>query len=88
MYRLLLLCLGVRLGEPPTVARIEVEGNDRTRASTFTSLLPRPLPTALTPGDVEEVERRIRNLELFDDVAVAITGPALRVRVREKHSLI
>ncbi len=85
---LFLLLLGVTLDEPSPVARIEIEGNVRTRTSTFASLLPRPLPTSLAPADIAEVERRIRNLEIFDDVAVAVGGAALRVRVRAKHTII
>lgn len=72
----------------PYVEALQIEGNTRTRASTVAELLPRPLPTVMTDEELQEVERRVRNLEIFDDVHVERRGSLLHVRVREKWTLI
>ena len=71
-----------------TVEALEIEGNTRTRAATIKELLPRALPTVMTDDELGEVERRVRNLEIFDDVTVERRGSVLHVRVREKWTLI
>jgi hypothetical protein len=50
-------------------------------------LLPRPIPSEFTRTEVEEFERRIRNLSLFDRVQVATHDGNLAVDVQEKFSL-
>ena len=69
------------------IAAVVVDGNARTRESTFVDLLPRPLPSRYTRDELTEFERRVRNLSLFDDVSVAVEGSAIRVHVREKTSI-
>lgn len=62
-------------------------GRARTRASTVEGLLPRPLPTGLSDDELVELDRRLRNLEIFDDVAVQRANEVLSVRLREKFTL-
>ncbi len=78
----------VRADGSRRIETLEIEGNHRTRASTIADLLPTPLPAAMADAEVRELERRVRNLEIFDDVAVEARGPVLHVRVREKWTLI
>lgn len=66
---------------------LEVEGLGSTKRETIVELLPRPLPTALTPAEVTELSRRIRNIGLFDFVSVDVAGRVLRVRVRRKTTI-
>jgi hypothetical protein len=70
------------------ISSLRVEGNAKTRPSTFRSLLPRDLPAALSAAEVLEFERRVRNLEIFDAVDVHVDGAELVVVVREKWTLI
>lgn len=88
MIATLVIARGARAGEPGRIETLEVEGNARTRSSTIAELLPRHLPATMTDAEVRELERRIRNLEIFDDVAIETRGPVLHVRVREKWTLI
>jgi hypothetical protein len=66
---------------------LELEGAERTRRPTIAALLPRPLPARLSRSELDEFERRLRNLAIFDDVSVATEGDRLSVRVREKLTL-
>ena len=71
------------------VSEVEITGTERTRATTLTELLPRRPPARYSDADLRELERRISNLEIFDDVAVERVPPhTLRIRAREKWSLI
>ncbi|MFO0735071.1 MAG: hypothetical protein U0270_04295 [Labilithrix sp.] len=72
---------------PRHVNRIEMKGIDRTRESTLLGVLPRPLPTTFTPEELEEYERRVNNLAIFDLVTIAIEDDVLVVDVREKWTL-
>jgi hypothetical protein len=65
-----------------------VRGNERTHASTVSSLLPRDPPARYTPDEIDEFERRLGNLELFDRIQVEVVGEELRITVREKWTLI
>lgn len=67
--------------------RVRLEGARRTRAWAIERLLPRPLPAALGPAELQEFERRVRNLGIFDEVALFREGQTLVVRVREKFTL-
>lgn len=71
-----------------SIEELAISGNRRTRSTTFEALLPRPLPTALGDPEIDELERRIRNLGIFDAVTVARRGHQLDVTVREKWTLI
>lgn len=70
------------------VERTEIAGIAKTRENTILELLPRRLPAVLTDEDVAELERRINNLAVFDDVVVERRGPVLRIVVREKWTLV
>jgi hypothetical protein len=80
------LCGTSAYAEP--IADLRIEGNAKTRPSTFRSLLPRELPADLSAAEVREFERRVRNLEIFDAVDVRVDGADLVVVVREKWTLI
>ena len=70
------------------IDRVVVRGAHRTRESTIASLLPRPIPTVLSPVELVELERRLYNLGIFDRVQLTVEGTRLRVDVREKWTLI
>lgn len=69
------------------VDALEADGLGSTKLSTLTELLPRPLPTQLTPAELVEFTRRIKNLALFDSVKVNVEGRLLRVTVSRKASI-
>lgn len=73
--------------EERVVQHLRLEGNVRTRHTAIAALLPRELPTELTARELEEFDRRVRNLGIFDEVYVAIEGTTLKVQVREKFTL-
>jgi hypothetical protein len=71
------------------ISKVEISGIERTRPSTLTDLLPRQPPAFYSDAELRELERRISNLEVFDEVAVDRTVPdTLRIRAREKWTLI
>ena len=75
--------------EPVPIERVEIIGNRRTRQDTVLELLPRPPPAFYSKDEIEELERRLNNLEIFDEVRVKRQGPRLVVvDVREKWTLI
>lgn len=76
-------------GEDDTIAinTLEISGLLHTAEDTIRRLLPRPIPSEFTRTEVEEFERRIRNLSLFDRVQVATHDGNLAVDVQEKFSL-
>ena len=75
--------------EDGTIAihKVEISGLLHTTEDTIRRLLPRPIPSEFTRTEVEEFERRIRNLSLFDRVQVAAHDGNLAVDVQEKFSL-
>lgn len=92
---LVALCLLVILGFPNRafaegflIERVELEGLHRTRESTLLDLLPRAAPALFQIGEIQEFERRVGNLEIFDSVSVTIEQTILKVEVREKWSLV
>jgi hypothetical protein len=68
------------------ITTLEIEGSDG-KEDEIAELLPRPLPTALTGAEIVELTRRIKNLALFDKVAVEQRGAVLAIRVRRKFVL-
>jgi hypothetical protein len=75
-------------GAPATFVRaLRPSGLERTRPSTLRGLLPRPLPASLTRAELDEFERRLNNLGVFDSVAVSVSGDELVVTLREKFTL-
>lgn len=85
----LLLAAGeAKAAGPVRVEHVELSGLSRTRSSTVLELLPRPPPADYTDAELAEVERRINNLAIFDQVAVERRGPKLHIQVREKWTLI
>lgn len=69
------------------IDRVVIEGTIHTRDTTLTRLLPRPTSNHFTRAELEEFERRVRNLSLFDEVHVTREGSLLRVAVHEKVTL-
>jgi hypothetical protein len=70
------------------VERIEISGLRRTREATILSLLPRALPSVYGDAELREIERRLANLEIFDETRVSVAGSTMTVHVREKWTLI
>jgi hypothetical protein len=73
---------------PRRVVGVELDGLEATRANTVLALLPRPAPSTYTPLELDEFERRLNNLGIFDAVLVACRGPLLSVVLREKWTLV
>lgn len=69
------------------IERISIEGLLHTKADTIVRLLPRPVPGDFTRAEVDEFERRVRNLSLFDHVDVTREERNLKVIVQEKITL-
>ncbi len=76
------------VGRAGCIDRLDLGPRGRLRPSVVDDLLPRPLPTCLSAAEVDEFERRLSSLNLFDDVNVGREGVVLRVRLREKWTLI
>ena len=90
---LMLLCMSwasvaTSAEDPCPPVRIDVEGLGRVSRSVIDELLPREPPACYTPSELSEFERRIWGLGVFDSVAVDRRKDALRVKVREKWTLI
>ena len=78
---------GIADGEPVSIETVQVEGLIHTRKETILRLLPRSLPAEFTRVEVEEFERRVQNLSLFDRVQVTRAGQNVTVDVQEKVTL-
>ncbi len=78
---------GLADSDPMRIEQIYVDGLIHTKQDTITRLLPRSLPAEFTRVEIEEFERRVRNLSLFDHVLVARVEDTLNVAVREKITL-
>jgi hypothetical protein len=81
---------------PPTAAvtitvrteAVTLRGLDRTRPQTVLELLPRAPPAQYTEAELEEFQRRLWNLGIFDYVQLLRTPAGLDVVLREKWTLI
>ena len=82
-----LAATGLRDSEPMRIEQIYIDGLIHTKSDTITRLLPRALPAEFTRAEIEEFERRVRNLSLFDHVLVARAEDTLNVAVQEKITL-
>lgn len=90
----------VRVPDPPVerparataprfrIDELVVKGAARTRFDTIAGLLEAHPPLELDEAAVDEFERRIRNLAIYDAVRVERRGGKLVVTVREKWTLI
>lgn len=78
---------GIADGETVSIDTVQIEGLIHTQQETILRLLPRSLPAEFTRAEVEEFERRVRNLSLFDRVQITRTGPNVTVDVQEKITL-
>ena len=78
---------GIAEGETVQIDTVHVEGLIHTEQETIIRLLPRSLPAEFTRAEVEEFERRVRNLSLFDRVQVTRAGQNVTVDVQEKITL-
>ena len=65
-----------------SINTLEISGVLHTKEDTIRQLLPRPIPSQFTRAEVEEFERRIRNLSLFDRVKVATHDGKIAVDVQ------
>lgn len=72
----------------PAIERTEIVGIAKTRESTILELLPRRPPAMFSDEEIAELERRINNLAVFDDVTVERRGAVLHIAVREKWTLV
>lgn len=70
--------------DPTVIEQIDVRGLRYTKEATILGLLPRPIPGGFTRAELQEFERRIRNLSLFDYVKVTVQDHTLDVEVLEK----
>jgi hypothetical protein len=73
--------------EAVRIDQIHIEGLIHTKQDTITRLLPRSLPAEFTLAEVEEFQRRVRNLSLFDHVQMTRDGRTLTLEVQEKITL-
>lgn len=78
---------GIAEGEAVSIDTVNIEGLIHTKQETILRLLPRPLPAEFTRTEIEEFERRVRNLSLFDRVQVTRDGDTLAVAAQEKITL-
>ena len=78
---------GIADGETVWIDAVHVEGLIHTKQETIVRLLPRSLPADFTRAEVEEFERRVRNLSLFDRMQVTRDGQVVTVDVQEKITL-
>ena len=78
-----------RVAEDETlwINAVQIEGIIHTKPDTILRLLPRSSPAEYTQAEVEEFERRVQNLSLFDRVQVTRNGPMVTVAVQEKVTL-
>lgn len=87
VFSVVLAAQGIAEGETASIDAVHIEGLIHTKQETILRLLPRPLPAEFTGTEVEEFERRVRNLSLFDRVQVTRDGPTLSVDAQEKITL-
>lgn len=78
---------GITDGETVTIETVRIEGLIHTKQETILRLLSRSVPGAFTQAEIEEFERRVRNLSLFDHVQVTREGSLVTVEVQEKITL-
>jgi hypothetical protein len=80
------ICPGVAAAHPVDV--VQIEGTKRTRDATLLALLPRPVPAEMSDVEIEDFARRVSDLAIFDSSEVVRVGAVLRVKVREKWTLL
>src|SRR5690349_18490799 len=79
----------VAQGRPCQVTRLELEGFSKLEPAVVYELLPRDPPACFDDVELQEFERRLWALQVFDSVEVRLgEDGALRVKVREKWTLI
>ena len=78
---------GIAEGETVSIEAVHIEGLIHTEQETILRLLPRSLPAEFTRAEIEEFERRVRNLSLFDHVQVTRDGQNVTVAAQEKITL-
>ncbi len=87
VFSVALAAQGITDGQTVSISAVHIEGLVHTEQSTILRLLPRPLPAEFTQTEIEEFERRVRNLSLFDRVQVTRHGDTLAVTAQEKITL-
>lgn len=78
---------GMADGETVLITTVQIDGLIHTKPDTILRLLPRSAPAEYTQAEIEEFERRVRNLSLFDRVQVIRSGRTVTVDVEEKITL-
>lgn len=69
------------------IERLELSGVERTERELVTELLPREPPAYYVEAELAELERRLHNLGIFDQVAVRHSASVIRVELSEKWTL-
>jgi len=82
------ILLAASLSRAQHVESVTVHGAKRTRIETIVGLLPRRPPANFDDDELEDFERRLHNLAVFDQVRVQRSGAIVLVTVREKWTLI
>ncbi|MEQ1793338.1 MAG: hypothetical protein ABL970_04025 [Nitrospira sp.] len=82
-----LAATGIVDGEAVFLDTVQTRGLVHTKPETILRLLPRPLPDEFTRAEIDEFERRVRNLSLFDQVEVTREGQGVTVTAQEKITL-
>ena len=77
---------GMADGETVWIDTVHIEGLIHTKQETILRLLPRSVPAEFTRAEVEEFERRVQNLSLFDRVQVTRDGPTVTVDVEKDYT--
>jgi hypothetical protein len=82
------LILALLASTPCEPLTLEVEGLKRLQRRVVEELLPAEPPTCVSEAQLEEIDRRLWTMGLFDQVQVVRDGAVLRVTLREKWTLI
>lgn len=78
---------GIAEDESVWIVALQIEGLIHTKQETIIRLLPRSLPAEFTRAEIDEFERRVRNLSLFDHVQVTRDGQVITLEAHEKVTL-
>ncbi|MCE3222625.1 MAG: hypothetical protein K0S58_805 [Nitrospira sp.] len=70
-----------------SIHTLKISGVVHTKEETIRHLLPRAVPAEFSRVELDEFERRIRNLSLFDRVSVKAQAGTVTVEVQEKFTL-
>ncbi|WP_394826717.1 hypothetical protein [Pendulispora albinea] len=69
------------------MTQVEFHGADGISNDTLLAILPRPAPATYTDDEIDEYQRRITNLGIFDRVDVRFASQVLVVELRKKFTI-